>query len=207
MKKSAPLIITISRQLGCGGAYIGRHLAKKLNIYYADREIIRKAASEFSLFKDEVEERDEKMLSFWQAFFQQSSYTPDIYTPPDLIPPTDRELFETEAEIIGKIAEKKSAVIIGRCGFHLLQDHPNHVSIFLHGNETARNKRIRMLHNISEEEAGRMIIKSDKERALYCKTFTEKDWADARNYDLCLNSSKMDIDASVDFILQYLKLL
>jgi len=45
MKQGLPFVITISRQLGSGGSYIGQQLAQKLNIFYADREIIREAAN------------------------------------------------------------------------------------------------------------------------------------------------------------------
>ena len=46
MEQNKPLVITISRQLGSGGGYIGQQLAKKLSMYYADHEIITKTAEE-----------------------------------------------------------------------------------------------------------------------------------------------------------------
>lgn len=46
MKNTSPFAITISRQLGCGGAYVGQQLAKKLDFFYADREIIGQAAEQ-----------------------------------------------------------------------------------------------------------------------------------------------------------------
>ena len=69
MKENSQIVITISRQLGSGGAYIGQQLAKKLNIFYLDREIIRQAAKKLSVLEDELEPRDEKHCLFGNPFF------------------------------------------------------------------------------------------------------------------------------------------
>jgi len=206
-KKDKPFVITISRQLGSGGAYIGQQLAKKLNIAYADREIIRKAARQLSVLVKELESRDEKILSFWESLLQFSAFCSDVYIPPQIMIPTDHDLFETESEIIEHIAKEHSSVIIGRCGFHVLRKFPDCTSIFLHGDTAFRNGRIQKLYYVSKEEAGEMIVRSDKERSLYCKTITGKEWTDARNYDITINTGKMGVDKSVELILNYMKLI
>ncbi|MGA2527496.1 MAG: cytidylate kinase-like family protein [Smithellaceae bacterium] len=207
MKNTSPFAITISRQLGCGGAYVGQQLAKNLGVFYADREIIGQAAKQFSILKEDLESRDEKILSFWQSFIRSYAIAPDTYVPPQIIAPSDRELFKAETEIIERIAKERSAVIIGRCGSYILREHPNHVSIFLHGDITFRNGRIQKLYNISEEVAGKMIAQNDKERANYNHTFTGKEWTDARQYDISIDISKIGIDKTVEVILKYLDLI
>jgi cytidylate kinase len=205
MKETSPFVITISRQLGSGGAYVGQQLAKNLNVFYADREIIGQAAKQLSVLKEDLESRDEKILSFWQSFIQSFAIAPDVYMPPQIIAPTDRELFKVETKIIEHIAKERSAVIIGRCGAYVLREHPNHVNIFLHSDITFRKSRIQSLYNVSEEVAGKMIAQSDKERALYHHTFTGKEWTDARRYDISINTSKIGLDKSVELILKYLE--
>jgi cytidylate kinase len=205
MKETSPFVITISRQLGSGGTYVGQQLAKNLNVFYADREIIGQAAKQFSVLKEDLESRDEKILSFWQSFIQSFAIAPDVYMPPQIIAPTDRELFKAETEIIEHIAKERSAVIIGRCGSYILREHPNHVSIFLHGDITSRKGRIQKLYTVSEEVAGKMIAQNDKERAHYNHTFTGKEWTDARQYDISMDTSKIGVDKSVEFILKYLE--
>lgn len=206
MKQTTPLVITISRQLGSGGAYIGQQLAKELDLFYADREIIHEVAQRLSLLDEDLELRDEKRLSFWQSFLEKSAADSGIYIPPQMMFPTDHELFKAEAEIIEHIVKEHSAVIIGRCGFHILDKYPNHVKIFLYGETAFRSERIQKLYNVSKIAAEKMIVKSDKDRALYCKTFTGKEWPSANNYDICVDTSKIDVDKSVELILYYLKL-
>jgi len=204
MKDTAPFVITISRELGSGGAYIGRQLAKKLDVFYADREIIGQAARKLSVLQEDVAAREEKILSFWQLFIQSFAIAPDVYVPPQIAAPTDRELFKTESEIIARIARERSAVIIGRCGYHVLREHPNHVSIFLHGNVNFRKDRIRKLYNVSSDAAQKLIVQSDAARTLYNSKFTGKEWTDARQYNLAIDTSKTGVDKTVELIGQCL---
>jgi cytidylate kinase len=205
---TTPLVITISRQLGSGGAYIGQQLAKELDIHYADREIVSRAAKQLSVLEENIESRDEKILSFWQSFLQFSTLAQDLYIPPPKkIAPTDLELFKAETEIIEHIAKERSAVIIGRCGFHILREYQNCVSIFLHGDIAFRNGRIQKLYNVSEKVAGKMIAQSDKGRALYINTFTGQQWTDVKHYDISIDTSKIGVDKSVELILNYLELI
>jgi CMP/dCMP kinase len=209
MEKTTKFSITISRQLGSGGAYIGQQLAKQLDIFYADREIIDRVARQYAILEEDVASSDEKIISFWQSFLQFNTISTDMYVPPKLQAPTDKELFQAEAEIIEHIVEERSAVIIGRCGSYILRDYPNNISIFLYGDIPFRIKRVQSLYQVSEDAAESMIEQSDKDRARYCRIVTNKDWDwnDSRNYDLAVDTSKLGVDKSIEFILDYLKLV
>ncbi len=208
MKLTSPFVITINRQLGSGGAYIGQQLAKKLGIFYADREIIDQAAKQLSVLAEDLESQEEKISSFWKSYLKSFAFgTPDAYLPPRVIIPTDRELFNTETGIIKHIVNERSAVIIGRCGCHILRDHPNRISIYLHADPSFRKGRIQQLNNVSEGSAEKMIVQNDKERSLYYHTFTGREWSDARQYDISINTGKIGLDQSVEFILNYLEVI
>lgn len=208
MKQNPPFVITISRQLGSGGSYVGQQLAKRLNIYYADREIISQAAKKLSVLEEDLESHDEKIRSFWQSYLPSYALgTPEVYIPPQIMVPTDRELFKAEKEIIQSISGERSAVIVGRCSSHILADHPNHVSIFLHADTVFRTDRIRKLYNVPEKVAGEMIARSDKERAHYNHAFTGKEWTDARQYSISLDTGKTGADKCIEIILKYLEFM
>jgi CMP/dCMP kinase len=119
---------------------------------------------------------------------------------------SDSHLTDNHNALPAKIAKEHSAVIIGRCGFHVLREYPNQVSIFLHGDIAFRNSRVQKLYNVSEEVAGKMIAQSDKERAVYINTFTRKEWANATNYDISIDTGKTGVDKTVKLILHYLEL-
>jgi CMP/dCMP kinase len=204
MNKTSLFVITISRQLGSGGAFIGQKLAKNLNVFYVDREIISQAAKKLSVLEEDLESREEKIISFWESFFQSFTFTSGVYIPPQVIGPTDRELFETETEIIQRIAKERSAVMIGRCSTHIFCRHPNHLSIFLHADTAFRKSRVQQLYKVSDEVAGKMITQSDKERAVYYHTFTGKDWTDIRQYDLSIDTGKIGLDKTEALIMKYL---
>ena len=120
---------------------------------------------------------------------------------------TDNELFTVESNIIKRIASEGPAVIIVRCGFDVLREYPDHISIFIHADKEFRSKRIQKIYGQLYEDAEKMMQKSDKERAAYCKSFTGKEWSDARNYAISIDSGKLGIDKTVKYIIDYLKLI
>ena len=208
MTPSKSFSITISRQLGAGGAFVGQQLASRLNIFFADRDIVRYAANRLSTFEENLESREERLLSFWHSLLKTLPQK-DVLTVPAVasaLEYTDQELFDTKAEIIKKIVHEKSAVILGRCGHYILRDEPNHISVFLHADQEFRINRIQKLYNLQNDEATKMVEKSDKERAAYCKTFTHKEWMNATNYDLSIDTSKVTLEQAVELILQYIRL-
>lgn len=206
MDKDSPLVITISRQLGSGGAYVGQALAKTLGISYADREVIDQAAQKLSMLDTDLEKRDEKRLSFWQSFMCSLACAPEAYVKPQSLPPTDRELFKIESEIMIRIALERSVVIIGRCGTYVLKGHPRHVSIFLHADNAFRQSRLARFYGISADEALKMIAQSDKEREIYHRTLTGEKWTDASRYDLVVNTGKTGLEGCAGLILKYLEI-
>jgi len=204
MKQTTPFVITISRQLGSGGAYIGQQLARKLDIYYADREILSEAAKQLAVLEKDLESREEKLLSFWKSFLHIDGFATEYHLPPQMNFPFDREIFDAEAEVIKHIAKERSAIIIGRCGFHILREYTNHISIFLHADISFRSKRVQEWYNVSEKTAVEKITRSDKERAEYIETFTGKKWTDSRHFNLTLDTGKLGVDKSAALILNYL---
>jgi len=207
MKDSLPLVISISRMLGSGGAYIGQALARRLNINYLDREILSQAAKKFSIPEKELEAYEEKTESFWQIMQRSIFGNPYIYTPPTLYLPTGRNLFNVEAEIITRAAKERSAVIVGRCASCILRDRPNHVSVFLHSNVDFRKDRVREIYKLSEKEALNMIAKIDAERARYYNEFAGGEWTDATRYHLAIDTGQMGVDKSIELILNYIELV
>ncbi len=200
--KDKKFVITISHQIGSGGAYLGQKLSERLGIPFIDREILNRVAKQLNLAETELAHREERLSSFWQSFSRLAelidpakSLTADSYIP------TDRELFQLESDTIGRIAANSSAIFIGRCGRFILRDYPCHLSVLVHAEKPARIKRLCELYHITASEANKMITSNDRERCAYIQTFTKQDWLNARLYDICINTSVIGLDKSVDIIL------
>jgi CMP/dCMP kinase len=202
VEQDAPYVVTISRQIGSGGAYIGQRLANKLGISYIDREILSQAANRLNIPEKNVISRDEKVTPIWRSLLQPSIYgNPYVYAPPPLRIPTDEELYQTETSVILDIASKESAVIIGRGGYYILRSHPRHLSIFLHAAISFRQQRIQELYHISSSEASRIIRSSDESRAGYLRAITGGDWENAKQCCISLDTGLLGLELSENIIL------
>ena len=193
------LAITISHLIGSGGAYVGEKLADRLGIPFLDREIIQSVAQQLNILESEVERREERLTTFWDNFNRSMiGLSPIIIAEFPQLAPSDSELFKTECETIQKIASKSSVIFLGRCGWDILKNHPNHVSILLTANHSDRVKRLCTLYELTEQDARKLIKTNDQERDAYNKKFTQKNWVDARYYDLCVNTSSTGWDGAVE---------
>jgi cytidylate kinase len=202
MKETSPFVITISRQKGSGGAYLGKRLAARLNVMYLDREIVSQAAKELKMPVESLEARDEKLTPFWRSLLESYAYiTPTPYVPPPLHMPTDRELYSTESNIIARIAQQRSVIIVGRGGYYVLRQHPRCLSILLHADITFRQRRVQELYNVSAKETLKLIESIDKEREHYLRALTGQNCMDARHYHLSIDTSVVGLEEAEEIIL------
>lgn len=189
-----PYVITISRQLGSGGAFIGRKLASELGISYADRDILERAAAILKVRTEELEARDESAPTFFETALEVFSFgVPDANYVPMLQVPSYAQLRDAESQVIYEIASKHSAVIVGRGGFHLLASHPRHFSVFLYADVEFRASRVQELYGFSREHALHAIEESDRCRARCLRELTGRSWTDALQYDLVIGTSALGL--------------
>lgn len=207
-KENLPLVITISHQFGSGGSYVGQRLAETLNFLYLDRELIVKAADKLGVLADNLITRDERTLSTFETFLKAYSFSDTFLLDverSDLDFIKDEDIFKAESEIITKISIERPAVILGRGGSYILRKHPNHLSLYVHGDINYRAKRISESHHLTEPEALRLVQNKDKERLHYIEKFTNEDLYNANMYDLAINTSRLELDKAISLILNYIE--
>ena len=203
MTKTSPCVITISRQLGSGGAYLGQRLAQSLKFLYLDHEIVHQAAEELKIPVEHLAVRDEKVTSNWQSVLQSFAYSTSwTYAPPSLNILNDTDFYNVESDIITKIAKQCSAVIVGRGGHYVLREHPGCLNIFLHADVKFRQHRVEEVYHVSQEQSLKLMNSVDRERALYLKMLTGQDWLDARQYHLSLDTGLLGMEKSEAIILE-----
>ena len=203
MNKEDKYVITISRQFGTGGHEIGAELARRLGVKLLDKQILNEMARRFCVVEDAMEKIESRnplwrddFTDFYRQYMSGMEYNGQEQDQ------TSHQLFDAQAEVIRKIAAQESCIIIGRCGFHIFENHPNCLKIFIHADDDCRKRRIAQKYDISESDAGAMIVDNDYSRELYTKTYTGSEWQDARNYDLSINVRKFGVNGAVDFLMQ-----
>ena len=194
----AKRIITISREFGSGGRFIGEEVAKKLGIAYYDKNIIGQIAEKSGLSPEYIQENAE--LSPKKGLFAYAFSGRDI-TGKSV---EDME-YEAQRNIILELAEKEPCVIIGRNADYILKDRDDVLNVFIHGDMPEKIKRITGLHNVEEKEAVKMMADTDKRRRTNYNFYTDQNWGKASNYTLCLNSSQLGYDRCEMIIMECVK--
>ncbi|CVI69953.1 cytidylate kinase [Clostridiales bacterium CHKCI001] len=200
------LIITIGRQCGSGGRAIGNRLAEKLNIKCYDKELLTLAAKQSGLCKELFETHDERPTNSFLYSLVMDTYSMGYTTSSFLDMPLNHKVFLAQFDTIKKLAEEESCIIVGRCADYALADHPNMTSVFISADMDAKIERIAKLYEMTKDKAKDTIIKTDKKRSSYYNYYSNKKWGDVGSYDLCLNSTRLGIEGTVDLILEYIKI-
>ena len=197
-------VINIGRQLGSGGRQIGEKLAGQFGIACYDKELIQLASKESGLGKEFFENADEKKghSIIGGLLGLRTNISNEVYVNNYL---SNETFFKIQSDIIRELAEEKSCVFVGRCADYILRDHPRCINVFITSDTTDRVKRVALDKNITHEKAQEVIEKMDKKRSEYYNYFSNKVWGVAESYHLCINSSVLGIDETVDFISQFVK--
>lgn len=191
-------IITISREFGSGGRFIGEEVAKKLGIAYYDKDIINQIAEQSGLSPEYIQESGE--LSPRKGLFSYALSGRDITgkSVEDIV-------YEAQRKVILEIAEKEDCVIIGRNADFILKDREDVLNVFIHGDIREKTQRICQLYHVTESDAVKMIADIDKRRMTNYNFYTNQKWGMASNYTVSLNSSQLGYDRCETIIIESMK--
>ena len=179
------LIITISREHGTKGKYIGELVAQKLNIPYYYKDIIALAAQESGLDKEFLDNLHEDAPNVLYNLYMSTNAV--------------QQSIVAQEKIIRKIAENGTCVIVGRASDYILRDFDNVINVFIFGPKDFRIKNVMEMYNDTKESATNNVNKSDYTRAAYYRNISGRKWGDPHNYTLCLDAS-LGMDWCVDQI-------
>jgi cytidylate kinase len=193
------VIITIGRQFGSGGHEIGEKLAKNLGIKFYDKELLKVIAKESGLCEKVLESYDEKPTNSLLYSIVMDVYPSVMYSGPTI----DQQIYQATYDAIRKLASE-SCVIVGRCADYVLRDCPELLSVFVHADTDFRAQRVAEEYHVTTAKAKEMLLKTDKKRSSYYNFQSEKKWGAATSYNLCIESSALGIDGSVQLIEDYI---
>lgn len=199
-------VITIGRQFGSGGRYVGRMLAEKLGIPFYDKELLSEAAKQSVICEEIFEDHDEKpprsllfnLVTGMQVHGDAGSYYMDM--------PLNHKIFLAQFDAIRSIADKSPCVIVGRCADYVLKDRPNTISVFLKAEMQSKVERAVKYYGVDPQKAEDRIRKADKQRASYYNYYATATWGDVNNYDLCVDTGKLGVEGTVELIARFVEL-
>ena len=133
MDTQQKFVITINRQFGTNGRQIANQIAQELGVKLVDHQILSSLAENLNMPEDKLQQMERKKPTFWErvSYFYRNS--PAMVSTPsvDLMGLTSSQIYKEQVDIMRSIAEEESCVVVGRLGFEVFKDHPNHISIFM----------------------------------------------------------------------------
>ena len=199
-------IITIGRQFGSGGRYVGRLLAEKLGVPFYDKELLSEAAKQSGICEEILEDHDEKptrsllfsLVTGMQHHVGSGNFYMDM--------PLNHRIFLAQFDAIRKLAEEGSCVIVGRCADYVLREDPDAVSVFVKADMPSKVARAVKYYGVEEDKAEERIRKADKQRASYYNYYATATWGDVDNYDLVVDTGVLGVEGAVELIAKFLEL-
>ena len=203
---SEHVIVTIARQHGSGGRAVGKLLAQRMGVECYDRKLLQLAADESGVSESLFGKQDEIKRPTLLSRITKNVYAGELIGPshPDYL--TEDNLFNLQAKVISDLAEAESCVIIGRCADHILKHKSNVVRVFIYAPRPFLIHSIIRRDHLEPKDAEKCVMKIDRQRGEYYRFHTGKDWTDAHNYDLCLDSSRLTPEQCVEVIRAYIRI-
>ena len=199
-------VITIARGFGSGGKTIGQMLSHELNVGYYDKELIHLASEESGINISLFGKADEKIKTSFAGRLRSKYKHDDIISPESGDFVSNINLFNYQAKVIKDIANRESCIIVGRCADYILAGMSNVVRVFFYADFDSCVKNVMDKYGWDAEKAKREIERIDREKSAYYKHYTGHNWDNAKNYDLCLNSSELGYEKCVRIIKSFIEI-
>ena len=189
------LIISVSREFASGGREIARKLADRLSLNYYDRNLLDEIAAERLGDVEKLRRFDEVPRMFLRRTVRGMTSSPE------------ENVAQIQFDYITKLAESgESFVIVGRCADEVLSEYPGLIRLFVLADEESKIRRLAESRKVNADEARGIMLRHDKMRRAYHNYYCTFRWGDSRGYDLTVNSSRLGIEKTTDFLEQYVRM-
>ena len=199
-------VITIGREYGSGGRLIGKKLADELGFAFLDKELITMAAQKSGMSPQLFADIDENATNSLLYSLASGAYLMGGRMAPASDMPMTDKLFILQSNIIREEAEKGPCVVVGRCGDYVMEGRKSVYNIFIQAPFEDRVKRAVAEYGLEEKGAADTVRRTDKKRANYYNYYSNRKWGRSSNYHLCVDSSKLGIDGTVQLLTQFIHL-
>lgn len=183
--------ITISREYGCEGAALARHLSELLNercrptmpwVSY-DHELLDKVAKELHLRREVVDSLDgrrrDEMSELFDTILNKKV--------------DDSVVIHKLAEVVRSLAVHGHAILVGRGSALITQDLKTGLHVRLVAQLGWRAHKIQAVRNLSYTEAEKVVIEGEQQRERYIRTFYVQDDKHVFHPDLVIENSRFNL--------------
>lgn len=186
-------IVTISRQYGSGGRFIGKLLADELGIPFYDKEIIAQASENSGFAQEFIKNNEQKMRGISSFAFTPSVFGANMVSNFENI---ESRIYSSEADAIEKFAKQGACVIVGRCADYVLKEKYKCLDVFIHADMKDRIDRVINIYRRTDDakKAERLIKENDRMRARHYRYYTDAEWGESDNYHITLNSTAIGVE-------------
>lgn len=190
-KNTNNIIVTIAREYGSGGRYVGKLLAERLGAKLYDKDLIEIVSNKSGLSASYVEKNEQNIHGNLLSSFNTQYYN-------NLS--NDDKLFIAESKAIEEIATKGACVIVGRCSNFILRNRNNVINVFLYSDDESKVKRAVKYYGVKEKSALNEINKINKSREKHYNYYTREDWRDLKNYDISINVDRYGVEKTAEIL-------
>jgi cytidylate kinase len=197
------MLITISRQYGAGGSAVARLVADALGWTLVDNEFIQQVAKRAGLPPEEVANREERVLSFVERLsLMMASSAPELFPPETgtAEDPDEVMVVRMTERLVAELEDEGRAVLVGRAAPAVLGQDCDAVHVKLVAPVAFRLEQACQRLSLAPKEAREVLKRTDKNRARYHREYYDRDWDDPANYDMVLNTGRLQFDGAAAVI-------
>ncbi len=187
-------ILSIGREFGSAGHEIAQKLADYYQLPLYDHNLLDEIAASKGLDSLELQGHDEVRRN---RLFNRNVRGMDS-SPAYNLALLQFDFLREKAE------SGESFVVVGRCSETVLRPYKGLISIFVLGDMDKKVARIMDLYHMNRKETEEFIKEKDKRRKQYHNSHCDLKWGDSRNYDLCINSSRLGVEETMRILVQYI---
>ncbi len=184
-------VITVSRLAGSGGRDLATALASRLGLDLQDHSLIATIAGDHELEHSIVAQLDERTVSqtrLWvQGILQRRLFMRD-------------DFHQSLVRVVTTLAARGGVVFLGRGANLILQERAD-LRVRVVASTRHRVDRLCARANLSRAEARAVLDETDARRERFVREVFHVEPGSPENYDLVLNSDRMDLDTMVDHVL------
>ena len=194
------IVITIEREYGSGGKYIGEEVAKRLGYKFYDKELLNEIYENNDCNYALLEEFDEKTKSSLLKSLGLVRIENDSMF-------TEEKYHSLVKETIKKLAQSSSCVFIGRDTNQILKNEKNVIHFFIYAKDEEFKIRRKMeRENLSYEQAKEKMYEVDRSRKKFYESLNKgHTWGIKEDYDFCIDSSILGVEETINLIIEIAK--